>query len=90
MIHKSGGTHINAGQSYSCTQRLLTATTHILYLNNFCASKLIMSLTRVLYDPFTEFDRLFDDAFNARFRPSTTTEGSASALAQQRDRVFPK
>ncbi|KAF9235604.1 small heat shock protein [Melanogaster broomeanus] len=28
---------------------------------------------RFYYDPFTEFDRLFDDAFTARFRPSTTT-----------------
>ncbi|KAH8093060.1 small heat shock protein [Cristinia sonorae] len=25
-----------------------------------------MSLSRVIYDPFTEFDRLFDEAFNAR------------------------
>ncbi|KIK77218.1 hypothetical protein PAXRUDRAFT_835056, partial [Paxillus rubicundulus Ve08.2h10] len=32
-----------------------------------------MSLMRFYYDPFTEFDRLFDDAFAARFRPSTTT-----------------
>jgi HSP20 family protein len=47
-----------------------------------------MSLTRVYYDPFTEFDRLFDDAFNERFPPSTTTEGSA--LARRRDRAFPK
>jgi len=30
-----------------------------------------MSLTRFYYDPFTEFDRLFDDAFISRFRPST-------------------
>ncbi|KAJ8585177.1 HSP20-like chaperone [Rhizopogon salebrosus TDB-379] len=44
-----------------------------------------MSLTRVFYDPFTEFDRLFDDAFNERFR---TTEGGV--LARRRDRVFPK
>ncbi|KAF9235607.1 small heat shock protein [Melanogaster broomeanus] len=28
---------------------------------------------RFYYDPFTEFNRLFDDAFTARFRPSTTT-----------------
>ncbi|OAX43203.1 HSP20-like chaperone [Rhizopogon vinicolor AM-OR11-026] len=47
-----------------------------------------MSLTRVFYDPFIEFDRLFDDALNARFRPSTTPEGSA--IAQRRDRAFPK
>ncbi|KAH8093063.1 HSP20-like chaperone [Cristinia sonorae] len=25
-----------------------------------------MSLSRVIYDPFTEFDRLFEEAFNAR------------------------
>ncbi|KAH8093080.1 small heat shock protein [Cristinia sonorae] len=25
-----------------------------------------MSLSRVIYDPFSEFDRLFDEAFNAR------------------------
>lgn len=25
-----------------------------------------MSLSRVIYDPFYEFDRLFDEAFNAR------------------------
>ncbi|KAG1750643.1 small heat shock protein [Suillus paluster] len=36
-----------------------------------------MALTRSLYDPFTEFDRLFDDAFTSRFRPSTAlTESS--------------
>ncbi|EGN99372.1 hypothetical protein SERLA73DRAFT_182331 [Serpula lacrymans var. lacrymans S7.3] len=30
-----------------------------------------MSITRVFYDPFSEFDRLFDDAFNSRFaRPN--------------------
>ena len=28
-----------------------------------------MSLTHFYYDPFTEFDRLFDDAFISRFRP---------------------
>jgi len=49
-----------------------------------------MSLTRVFYDPFTEFDRLFDDAFNARFRPSPTAEGNATTLARQRNGVFPK
>ncbi|KIM62562.1 hypothetical protein SCLCIDRAFT_96599, partial [Scleroderma citrinum Foug A] len=30
-----------------------------------------MSLTHFYYDPFTEFDRLFDDAFISRFRPGT-------------------
>ncbi|KAG2346695.1 small heat shock protein [Suillus weaverae] len=29
-----------------------------------------MSLVHLHYDPFTEFERLFDDAFSARFRPS--------------------
>ncbi|KAI6035825.1 small heat shock protein [Pisolithus marmoratus] len=39
------------------------------------------------YDPFTEFDRLFDDAFATRFLPSTTfetTEGSRAARGSQR------
>ncbi|KAG1774546.1 HSP20-like chaperone [Suillus placidus] len=27
-----------------------------------------MALAQFLYDPFTEFDRLFDDAFTSRFR----------------------
>ncbi|KAG1871799.1 HSP20-like chaperone [Suillus subalutaceus] len=30
-----------------------------------------MALTQFLYDPFTEFDRLFDDAFTSRFRPDS-------------------
>ncbi|KAH7885838.1 small heat shock protein [Phlebopus sp. FC_14] len=30
-----------------------------------------MSLMRFYYDPFTEFDRLFDDAFATRFRPTS-------------------
>jgi len=35
-----------------------------------------MSLMSFYYDPFTEFDRLFDDAFSSRFRPaSALTEG---------------
>lgn len=29
-----------------------------------------MSLVHFHYDPFSEFDRLFDDAFSARFRPA--------------------
>ncbi|KIM52721.1 hypothetical protein SCLCIDRAFT_18086 [Scleroderma citrinum Foug A] len=36
------------------------------------------------YDPFTEFDRLFDDAFATRFLPTTTletTEGGRSGRA---------
>ncbi|KAI6111587.1 small heat shock protein [Pisolithus croceorrhizus] len=39
------------------------------------------------YDPFTEFDRLFDDAFAARFLPSTTietTEGGRAGRGTQR------
>ncbi|OJA11970.1 hypothetical protein AZE42_07248 [Rhizopogon vesiculosus] len=32
-----------------------------------------MSLVHFHYDPFTEFDRLFDDAFSSRFRPSGDT-----------------
>ncbi|KAG1816247.1 small heat shock protein [Suillus variegatus] len=30
-----------------------------------------MSLVHFHYDPFTEFERLFDDAFSARFRPTS-------------------
>ncbi|KAG1818081.1 HSP20-like chaperone [Suillus subaureus] len=30
-----------------------------------------MAHTQFLYDPFTEFDRLFDDAFTSRFRPDS-------------------
>ncbi|KIK35490.1 hypothetical protein CY34DRAFT_812094 [Suillus luteus UH-Slu-Lm8-n1] len=48
-----------------------------------------MSLVRTFYDPFTEFDKLFDDAFNARFHPSPTVEGN-TALTHRRDRAFPK
>ncbi|KAG2754829.1 HSP20-like chaperone [Suillus brevipes Sb2] len=48
-----------------------------------------MSLVRTFYDPFTEFDKLFDDAFNARFHPSPTNEGN-TALTHRRDRAFPR
>lgn len=49
-----------------------------------------MSLV-TLYDPFTEFDNLFDDAFNARFRPSSITHGQGNTpLARRRDQAFPK
>jgi HSP20 family protein len=48
-----------------------------------------MSLLRTFYDPFTEFDKLFDDAFNARFHPSPTIEGN-TALTHRRDRAFPR
>ncbi|KAG0700392.1 HSP20-like chaperone [Suillus ampliporus] len=48
-----------------------------------------MSLSCTPCDPFTEFDKLFDDAFNiARFRPSPTTEGNA--LTRRRDQAFPR
>ncbi|KAG1723249.1 small heat shock protein [Suillus paluster] len=36
-----------------------------------------MSLVHFHYDPFTEFERLFDDAFSARFRPSDVAGGRA-------------
>jgi HSP20 family protein len=36
-----------------------------------------MSLVHFHYDPFTEFDRLFDDAFSSRFRPSSDVSGRA-------------
>ncbi|KAG1738482.1 HSP20-like chaperone [Suillus lakei] len=48
-----------------------------------------MSLVRTFYDSFTEFDKLFDHAFNARFRPSPTIEDSAT-LIHRRDRAFPR
>ncbi|KAF8840836.1 small heat shock protein [Paxillus ammoniavirescens] len=39
-----------------------------------------MSLMSFYYDPFTEFDRLFDDAFSSRFRPaSALTEAGRDA-----------
>ncbi|KAG2112484.1 HSP20-like chaperone, partial [Suillus cothurnatus] len=44
---------------------------------------------RTFYDPFSEFDKLFDDAFNARFRPSHTIEGNTT-LTQRHDRAFPR
>ena len=39
------------------------------------------SLIRFHYDPFAEFDRLFEDAFNARFWPTTPT--SSAEVAQR-------
>lgn len=43
------------------------------------------SLVRFYYDPLTEFDRLFDDAFEARFQPLTavTERNPASNVNQQ-------
>ncbi|KAF9244655.1 small heat shock protein [Melanogaster broomeanus] len=44
-----------------------------------------MSLMSLYYDPFTEFDRLFDDAFHSRFRPTAAiTEGGR----EPRETVF--
>ncbi|KAG2749586.1 small heat shock protein [Suillus brevipes Sb2] len=37
-----------------------------------------MSLVHFHYDPFTEFERLFDDAFSARFRPSDVSRAVES------------
>ncbi|KAI5992466.1 small heat shock protein [Pisolithus albus] len=45
------------------------------------------SVTRFYYDPFAEFDRLFDDAFSARFLPSsaaTDTSSDRQALVRPR------
>ncbi|OAX35539.1 HSP20-like chaperone [Rhizopogon vinicolor AM-OR11-026] len=39
-----------------------------------------MSLSFALYNPFTEFDKLFVDAFSARFRPTTTSNGGGMDL----------
>ncbi|KIJ65122.1 hypothetical protein HYDPIDRAFT_88868 [Hydnomerulius pinastri MD-312] len=47
---------------------------------------------RFYYDPLTEFDRLFDDAFSSRFRPSSTVteigrgiEGGAATFRPRMD-----
>ncbi|KAI6001230.1 small heat shock protein [Pisolithus albus] len=46
------------------------------------------SITRFYYDPFTEFDRLFDDAFSARFTPRSSavaeTDSDRQALVRPR------
>ncbi|KAG2368571.1 hypothetical protein BDR07DRAFT_1390970 [Suillus spraguei] len=49
-----------------------------------------MSLVRTFYDPFAEFDKLFDDAFNVRFHHdcSPPIEGN-TALIHRRDRGSP-
>ncbi|KAG1790585.1 small heat shock protein [Suillus plorans] len=49
-----------------------------------------MSLVRTFYDPFTEFDKLFDDAFNARFHSSPTTIEGNTALTHRRGWAFPR
>ncbi|KAG2742192.1 small heat shock protein [Suillus brevipes Sb2] len=48
-----------------------------------------MSLVHTFYSPSAEFDKLFDDAFNARLSPSSNTEYN-TALTHRRDRVFPR
>ncbi|KAL4066044.1 HSP20-like chaperone [Scleroderma yunnanense] len=47
-----------------------------------------MALTRFYYDPFTEFDRLFDDALISRFRPSTALTDFPSRATSRVDTVF--
>ncbi|KAF8550094.1 small heat shock protein [Imleria badia] len=50
-----------------------------------------MSSVIRFYDPFSEFNRLFDDAFNARFWLSTSsTEVSQRAGAQHLDSFRPR
>ncbi|KAG1804773.1 small heat shock protein [Suillus plorans] len=48
-----------------------------------------MSLLRTFYVPSTEFDKLFDDTFNARFHLSPTIEGN-TILTHRRDQPFPR
>lgn len=48
-----------------------------------------MALTQFLYDPFTEFDRLFDDAFTSRFRPDSD-ESRPSIIRPKMDLVETK
>ncbi|KAL4065414.1 small heat shock protein [Scleroderma citrinum] len=44
---------------------------------------------RLYYDPFTEFDRLFEDAFVARFSPSgTAVERGQSTNNNERQQLF--
>ncbi|KAG2112028.1 HSP20-like chaperone [Suillus discolor] len=52
-----------------------------------------MALTQFLYDPFTEFDRLFDEAFTSRFRPDSdesrpTTIRPKMDLVETKDNVM--
>ncbi|KAH7890398.1 small heat shock protein [Phlebopus sp. FC_14] len=47
------------------------------------------SISRFYYDPFTEFDRLFDDAFAARFHiPTTAAIANRTSNAVQRQGPF--
>ncbi|KAG2131721.1 HSP20-like chaperone [Suillus bovinus] len=48
-----------------------------------------MALTQFLYDPFTEFDRLFDEAFTSRFRPDSD-ESRPTAIRPKMDLVETK
>lgn len=48
-----------------------------------------MSLAHTFYSPSADFDKLFDDAFNARLRPSANTEYNTT-LTHRRDRAFPR
>ncbi|KAH7924288.1 small heat shock protein [Leucogyrophana mollusca] len=48
-----------------------------------------MSVVHFHYDPFTEFDRLFDDAFSSRFHPGkAVTESGRRAESAQRPSLF--
>ncbi|KAI6101199.1 small heat shock protein [Pisolithus sp. B1] len=46
------------------------------------------SLVRFYYDPFTEFDRLFDDAFEARFQPLTAATGRSPTSNENHQGLF--
>ena len=46
------------------------------------------SLIRFHYDPFAEFDHLFEDAFNARFRPPISTAEVARSPGVRRLESF--
>ncbi|KIM62560.1 hypothetical protein SCLCIDRAFT_9076 [Scleroderma citrinum Foug A] len=46
-----------------------------------------MSLTRCYYDPFIDFDRLFDDALVSRFRPSMLNSPTCRSDAVFRPRL---
>lgn len=48
-----------------------------------------MSLVHTFYSPSADFDKLFDDAFNARLHPSANTEYNTT-LTHRRDRAFPR
>ncbi|KAG1858760.1 small heat shock protein [Suillus subalutaceus] len=60
-----------------------------MFSRHLLSLRLIVSLVRIIYDPFTEFGKLYDDVFNARFRPSHTIEGNTT-LTQCGDWAFPR